>query len=259
MQVLGELTPPCSVPKLIFDDEHHHVLAMEAVPRPHENWKTQMLAGRAESQYAGLFGGLLGKIHVGSRGRDDELSKTFADRSFFESLRIEPYYVYSAGQVPRAARFYEALIADTRATAAALVHGDYSPKNVLIHHDRLVLLDHEVIHWGDPGFDVGFALTHFLSKAHHKPAIRNAFVSMARFFHTVYCGTIGADEPGEPSRVRHTLGCLLARVVGRSPLEYLTPEERDRQREAVVRLMHDVPRDVPELIERFVREIEAQE
>ena len=35
----------------------------------------------------------------------------------------------------------------------------------------------------------------------------------------------------ETRAVRHTLACLLARVVGRSPLEYLDAAERSRQRE----------------------------
>lgn len=291
MRALGELTPPGSVPKLIFDDETHHVLAMEAVPQPHENWKARMLAGRADAHFAAYFGSLLGQIHRGSAERSGELAHQFADRSFFESLRLEPYYSYSAVQEPRAAAFYERLIAETRATTTALVHGDYSPKNVLIVDGRtlservtttsrivsegefevhcepkpgpfpLVLLDHEVCHWGDPAFDVGFALTHFLSKAHHRPQIRSAFVGMATMFHSIYaaCFTPDATPPSAAGRVRHTLGCLLARVVGRSPLEYLSSVERERQREAVVRLILDEPRDIPELIKRFVKEIESRE
>lgn len=289
MKVLGELTPPGSIPKLIFDDEQHHVLGMEAVRQPHENWKTRMLGGRADALFADLFGQLLGRIHRGSAERREELSPIFADRSFFESLRIEPYYTFSASQDSRAAAFYEHLVADTRATTTALVHGDYSPKNVLIVDGRtvservdtqsrinpegefeivckpkggpwpLVLLDHEVCHWGDPAFDVGFALTHFLSKAHHRPKIRSAFRTMAITFHTMYrMAFLTGDslQPDDDHEVRHTLGCLLARVIGRSPLEYLTPEERAHQREAVVRLIQDLPRDVPELIARFVQEIE---
>ena len=104
----------------------------------------------------------------------------FDDRSFFESLRLEPYYLYTATQVP-AGRDVPATSwsRDTRERRLTLVHGDYSPKNVLVHDDRLILLDHEVIHWGDPAFDVGFALTHLLSKAHHLPTHREAFARAA--------------------------------------------------------------------------------
>lgn len=266
MKVLAELTPPGSIPKLIFDDERHHVLGMEAVPRPHENWKTMLLAGQIDNQYASQFGILLARIHDRSFN-EDQLSKIFDDRAYFESLRLEPYYGFSAIREPRAAQFLRKLIEDTKATRLTIVHGDFSPKNVLICRDKIVLLDHEVIHWGDPAFDVGFAMTHFISKGHHLKVRRREFGQIADAFWTSYCMSFvvprtlldALDSDYYTSCVRHTLGCLLARVVGRSPLEYLTPEERTRQREAVVRLIQDVPRDVPELIERFVQEIESRE
>src|SRR5438128_682066 len=78
------------------------------------------------------FGTMLGTIHAeGYRLRSDT-SRRFADRSFFESLRIEPYYLCTAGQVPEARDFLMHLVEQTRATQLTVVHGDYSPKNVLI-------------------------------------------------------------------------------------------------------------------------------
>ncbi len=253
MRVLGELAPAGSIPRLIFDDERHHVLGMEAVPQPHDNWKTLLLAGRVDPADAAEFGALLAAIHRNSHGRRRELEIEFADRSYFESLRIEPYYRFSAVEEPRAADFFDRLIAETRAHPAALVHGDFSPKNVLIHAGRLVLLDHEVIHWGDPWFDVGFALTHLLSKWHHLPARREEFRRAIDLFIGSYAAGID-DCPWRDARddrgVRHALGCLLARVVGRSPLEYLSPSERDRQRAAVVGLLRPTP-DLDAMVERF--------
>jgi hypothetical protein len=55
--------------------------------------------------------------------------------------------------------------------------------------------------------------------------------------------------------VDHTLGCLLARVAGRSPLEYLTEAERARQREVVLGLMRSPPESVAELVEQFIQRI----
>jgi aminoglycoside phosphotransferase (APT) family kinase protein len=134
------------------------------------------------------------------------------------------------------------------------VHGDYSPKNVLIHAGRLVLLDHEVIHFGDPAFDLGFSLTHFLGKAHHLPALRPEFASAAREYWRVYSEALGAPAWAadlEPRAVRHTLACLLARTVGRSPLEYLDAAERVRQRDAVLRIMPCAPAGIADLISMF--------
>lgn len=260
MQILGEFTPPGAVPRLIFDDERHHVLAMDAVPEPHENWKTQLLRGEVDHDLIAEFGKLLGGIHGKSFAQRERLLPLFGDRSFFESLRIHPYYEVTAAAEPRAAAFYERLIADTRAQQLTLVHGDYSPKNVLVRNHKLVLLDHEVIHFGDPAFDLGFGLTHLLSKAHHLPEHRDDFADAAIEFwdnYAILARFFGVDKAMPVERVvRHTLGCLLARVAGRSPLEYLNADERVRQHEAVVRLIADPPADVLDLVDRFVEEIE---
>lgn len=252
---LQKLAPPGSITPLVFEDHEHHLLAMEAVPEPHENWKTMLLEGRVRDEHVEQFGRLLGEVHRNAHERREELAPIFEDRSFFESLRLEPYYGYTATQVPAAADFLHALVDDTRACRISLTHGDYSPKNILVHEGKLILLDHEVIHFGDPAFDLGFSLTHFLSKAHHLPDLRVAFAQAANLYWWTYLRAVGeADWVGdlEPRAVRHTLGCLLGRVAGRSPLEYLDEEERLRQIEAVLALMPRTPTTVPELVEGFI-------
>ena len=257
---LPRLAPPGSITPLVFDDPGRFLLAMAAVPQPHENWKSMLLSGRRLfPRHVRQFGTLLGTVHRNAWARREELAPLFDDRSFFESLRVEPYYAYSAGQVPEAAGFLNELIATTRATRETLVHGDYSPKNVLVPRGgRLVLLDHEVIHWGDAAFDLGFALTHLLSKGHHLPAYREAFADAAVQFWQSYLAALGEVEwrAGlEERAVRHTLGCLLARVVGRSPLEYLSPDERRRQAGATTRLMLGPPATVGELVKDFLTRV----
>jgi aminoglycoside phosphotransferase (APT) family kinase protein len=254
---LARLAPPGAITPLVFEDHRHHLLAMRAVPPPHENWKTLLLAGRLEAGHVARFGRLLGTIHRAAAGRA-EVAEVFDDRSFFASLRLEPYYVYAAGRVPAAAGFLDDLVAETLAERATLVHGDYSPKNILIHGGTLVLLDHEVIHYGDPAFDLGFSLAHLLSKAHHLTDHRSAFAGAADDYWLTYRRTVG-DAPWtgglEARAVCHTLGCLLARVAGRSPLEYLSEAERARQREAVVALMADPPRTVADLVAAFTARV----
>jgi aminoglycoside phosphotransferase (APT) family kinase protein len=232
---------------------------MVAVPQPHENWKSMLLAGRLERDHVVQFARLLGTVHRVSGERKTEIEPLFGDRGFFESLRLEPYYVYTGTQVPAAAGFIDALVAETRAHADTIVHGDYSPKNVLVHNGRLVLLDHEVIHLGDPGFDLGFSLTHLLSKAHHVVDCRQAFIEAAIDYWSIYRETVGDASwvvGLEPRAVRHTLGCMLGRVRGRSPLEYLDANERTKQADAVTALMANPPQTVAELAERFVALIE---
>jgi 5-methylthioribose kinase len=252
---LEELAPPGTITPLVFEDRDHHLLAMKAVPEPHENWKTMLLGGRLENGHVEQFGRLLGMVHRGGYERRKETESAFRDRSFFESLRLEPYYDYTAGQVPEAADFLSALVEETRARRDTLVHGDYSPKNVLVREGTLVLLDHEVFHFGEPAFDLGFSLTHFLSKAHHLPGMRDDFADAARIYWATYREVVeelpwAADI--EERAVRHTLGCLLARVAGRSPLEYLNEGELARQREAILALLQYPPESVPGLAEAFV-------
>ncbi len=254
MEWLARLTPAGSTTELLFEDREEYLLAMRAVPRPHDNWKTVLLAGTICADHFRQFARLLAAIHREGYHRRAELAGVFGDRSYFESLRLEPYYGYSAQQAPAAAEFLHALIGETLDCRITLVHGDYSPKNILIHEGRLVLLDHEVIHFGDPAFDLGFSLTHFLSKAHHLPALRCDLLRMAREYWSHYLAALGqADwtKGLEARAVRHTLACLLARAVGRSPLEYLDAAQRTRQRDAVLRIIPGAPGTITDLISVF--------
>jgi tRNA A-37 threonylcarbamoyl transferase component Bud32 len=257
---LARLAPPGSVPRLIFEDPREHVLGMEAVPRPHDNWKALLLAGRLDADHVRQFGRWLGTVHRRSWQDRAELAPAFDDRSFFESLRVEPYYQYTATRVPAAAAFLGELVATTRGRRLALVHGDYSPKNVLVHAGRLVVLDYEVVHWGDPAFDLGFGLTHLLSKAHHVRDRRADFGRAASLFFRVYAESLGdvpwAGDLG-PHAVRHALGCLLARSQGRSPLEYLDAAGRERQRDTALALIPRPPADVDDLAGEWLARLEA--
>jgi aminoglycoside phosphotransferase (APT) family kinase protein len=212
-----------------------------------------LLAGRVDPRHITRFAQILADIHRKAWQRRSDLANEFADRASFESLRLEPYYAYTASKIPEAAKFLDDLIEFTRSRRITLVHGDYSPKNILVHGkfaDQLVLLDHEVIHWGDPAFDVGFALAHLFSKARHVIHQRVAFLEVADWFVQTYTNRIaGTDWTADLDRaiVSHTLGCMLARVAGRSTLEYLSEEERRQQQSAVVELMRSPPPNVAEL------------
>jgi len=232
---------------------------MEAIPEEHENWKSVLLSGRIVPDHFEQFGLLLGAVHHRSSESGPECRSVFADTTYFENLRLEPYYLYTAQKTSEAAAFLNALARETLQHKDSLVHGDFSPKNTLIYRNKLILLDFEVVHFGDPAFDVGFALTHFLGKAHHLPQVRGRLASSAALFWQVYFDEVrNMSWAGdlEPRVVRHTLGCLLARVAGKSPLEYLTPWERARQHDVVLALMRKPPNDIPDLIAEFVHTIE---
>jgi len=124
-----------------------------------------------------------------------------------------------------------------------------------------VLLDHEVVHIGDPAFDIGFFLAHILSKAHHLKTCRNELAQGAQLFWDAYVQELEAYSEKwkvEPRALRHTLGCLLARVAGRSQLEYLSVIERTVQKEAVLSMLTDVPLTISILINNFLAKLERR-
>jgi 5-methylthioribose kinase len=258
LRYLTRVTPPNSTPALLFEDMQHHLLAMEAVPEPHENWKEQLLSGTLDLDLVRQFGRLLATIHRKSHDLRHHLSSIFESRVFFETLRLEPYYEFSAERVPEAKPFLGALIEENRGQCVTLVHGDYSPKNILVHEGHLVLLDHEVVHFGDPAFDLGFSLTHLLSKALHLEAHRPLFLAAALQYWETYVTEIDSAPwfAGVESRAtKNTAACLLARTAGRSPLEYLSDWERRKQRDAALYLITHCPAAVPDLIESFGQKI----
>jgi 5-methylthioribose kinase len=167
LRCFNRLTSQGTTPAFLFQDDENYLMVMEAVPEPHENWKLLVLSGQIFAEHFEKFGTLLGTIHRKSSQPGVEEREEFADTRYFESLRLEPYYLYAGRRTPAAAPFLNALAEEVLRHKISLVHGDFSPKNTLIHQGRLVLLDYEVVHFGDPAFDVGFALAHFLSKAHH--------------------------------------------------------------------------------------------
>jgi 5-methylthioribose kinase len=257
---LNLLAPKDTTPLFVFEDIANHLMAMEAIPEESESWKSVLLSGRVVSNHFEQFGQLLGTIHRRSSEAGSEISRVFGDTAYFKSLRLDPYYLYAAQKASIAAEFLNALVEETTHHRNSLVHGDFSPKNTLIYHGRLILLDYEVVHFGDPGFDVGFALTHFLSKANHLQSERHCIGAAAALFWNVYRKKIDPldwSHAIEVRVVRHTLACLLARVIGKSPLEYLTPLEATRQQAAVLQLISSPPSSVHDLIAEFIRKVDA--
>ena len=255
---LATLAPPGSIPSLVFEDRENHVLGMQAVRQPHANWKDLLLKGVIDPHHVRQFGQLLGIIHRRARLGASRLESVFGDKTFFEALRLEPFYTHSAVRMAAAAPFLAQLTREARSIGETLVHGDYSPKNVLVHRGQLVLLDHEVIHWGDPMFDVGFALAHLLSKAHRDEQSREALCGAAVLFweHYAFSACECLTDPDHQARAtRHALGCLLARAAGKSPVEYLDVGQRERQRDTCLDLMQAPPAEVVVLAERFIQQI----
>jgi hypothetical protein len=134
------------------------------------------------------------------------------------------------------------------------VHGDVSPKNILIARDdgHPVLLDAECAWFGDPAFDAAFCLNHLLLKAVHLPAQRRELLDAAETFFATWSAGLPARTAGDAERrVATLLPCLfLARVDGKSPVEYLDEAGRARVRSIARPLIADAPGTMDDLLGR---------
>lgn len=212
---------PGVVPAVRFANPEAGYFAMEYFGGDCTNWKQLLLEGVCDPAHARLAGQVLGEIHRQTEGRP-ELREQFDTGLSFHQLRIAPYLLATGERHPalRDAFIREAQrLGDTR---ECLVHGDFSPKNILIKGQRLMVLDCEVAWYGDPSFDVAFLLNHlFLKGLYHAPR-RPGLEEMIPAFWQSYCARRPASRSVIERRVVQLLPLLmLARVDGKSPVEYL--------------------------------------
>lgn len=214
---------PAAVPVPIAHDSEAGLFAMEFLPvANHPVWKQQLLDGVVDPAVALALGAVLGKLHATS-ANSDVLAKAFStDESFF-ALRLEPYLLATARRHPALAARLEELVAITASHHEALVHGDISPKNILVGPNGPVILDAECAWYGDPAFDIAFLLNHMLLKCLVNPHLKAQYLEC---FNRFLEGYFSHGEVVEVERRAAALlpALLLARVDGKSPAEYLVTE-----------------------------------
>jgi 5-methylthioribose kinase len=227
---LVETILPGQVPHVVADDLAHDSFAMEYLePASHPLWKAELAAGRIDVAFAGRFGGDLAKIHAATAGRGD-IMRTFDNGPQFHALRIEPYLLFTAGRHADLAPRIQAIADGIGKARIALMQGDISPKNILVGPRGPVFLDAETACYGDPAFDAAFCLNHLLLKCVWHPEFMPAYLESFRAWKSAYLqGVSWEDRRGLEARIAAILGVfLLARVDGKSPVEYLTaPTDKD--------------------------------
>ena len=235
---------PENAPELHGRSEKLNGFAMEHVTGEDVYlWKSALLAEAPDRGEAEAVGRALGRLHAASTRPGFDRS-AFGNRDDFHALRLEPYLVFAAGRHPAVAARLNALVADLYASDTALVHGDVSPKNILMRGGAPVLLDAECATMGDPSFDVAFCLNHLALKSLHLPASRADLLRRADAFMAAYLGHVDWEPAAAlDARVAALLPALmLARVDGKSPVEYLDDAERSRVRATALRMI-DAPRE----------------
>jgi 5-methylthioribose kinase len=239
---------PCGwVPEVLWSDEPNYLFAMRAAEEPSEFWKNRLLQGKIEPEWARRAGIALGLTIRGS-WRSEFLEQKYGDRAAFDQLRTDPYYGMIARRNPDVAEHVAEWMLQTAPYRFALTHGDWSPKNMLVTPSGMVFIDYECAHFGDPSFDSAFAINHLILKGFYRPELAEAYLGLARVFFTWTLSVLPAEALRyfEAATARHLGLLLLARVDGKSPVEYLT--ERDKQ-ERVRRVAKRIIRDRVEHLE----------
>ncbi|MCC7234497.1 MAG: phosphotransferase [Bryobacterales bacterium] len=249
---LSPAMPAGAVPAVVFEDRDGYIFAMEAGPEAAVDWKTRLLSGRMDPAVAERVGLLLRRM-IETTWHAPDWFNAFGDQTCFDQLRLDPYYRFTAARHPDLAEAFAGRIHSCRREARSLVHGDFSPKNLLVHGPEVMLIDCEVIHFGDPGFDAGFLLNHLLLKSHHERGWAAGYRECAEAFWSQ--ARQGVPEEFRDwfldTTMRH-LGCLhLARVDGKSPAEYLEAGARDRVRDLARELILWPARSVGDVWDRL--------
>ena len=237
-----------STPDVLFTAREDYLYGMSAVPN-HETWKQQLLRGEIANDVARSCGWLMGRLHGASwNGGNSEggpIPSTLHDRQFFDDLRVDPYYREIARVHADLAPAIDRLIDSLDSSLCCLVHGDFSPKNLLVHEHGLVLVDFEVGHFGDPAFDVGFFLSHLALKAFRAGDAAPGLLALIDAFRGAYADEFCRLAPGhalqgvEQRAAANLAACMLARIDGKSRVDYLSEPTRSLVRRITRALLLD--------------------
>lgn len=244
-------TASWTTPRVVYEDEENFLFVMTAAPSDGVNWKEALLGGHVDIAVATQAGKMLAAIHRSSMvvGGDVPVElRQFADLDCFVQLRIDPYHRATAAAHPDLAEVIEReaqRMLPSVHERRALVHGDFSPKNIIVsgvgNDARVLLLDFEVVHLGNPVFDLAFMLNHFTLKAIYNPALAQRYCEAGGSFWFAYLDAVGTSmgdrDSLELGTVRQLGALLLARIDGKSPAEYITADD---QKEYARRLARDI-------------------
>lgn len=224
---------PDAMPVLRQCSETNNYFAMEYFNGKYSNWKQLLLAGQARPEHARHAGDILAQIHRHSTG-DAEAKRLFDTTPTFFQLRIDAYLLATGAKHPALRSQFETEAARMGAARECLVHGDFTPKNILVNDDCMILLDCEVAWYGEPAFDLASLLNHFALKALLHAPNDAGMKAMIQEFWLAYQRTHPYPEI-ETRVARLLLMLMLARVDGKSPVEYLAPGRQEIVRDFVQR------------------------
>ena len=236
------------------------LFAMEYLdPGHYRLWKSELHAGRTNTGAAAGIDTRLGRIHAGSAD-NAEITASFPRSDIFAAIRLEPYLEATAERHPELAQALLHLSERTAANKRAMIHGDVSPKNLLLGPDGPVFLDAECACIGDPAFDLAFCLNHFLLKCLWTPPATDGFFACFEAMTEAYLAQVQWEPRADLEQRAASLlpGLLLARVDGKSPVEYIDAESnRERVRRCAGKLLRQPPARLAEVAAAWREELAA--
>jgi 5-methylthioribose kinase len=226
MELLAPLLPPLTVPDVLFSDRANYVFAMSHAPADARPWKEDLLRGIADPAVAAHAGTVLGRMHQATA--ESTTARRLADSAIFVQLRIDPFYRRVQERRPEGAAAISDLVEQMLSRKEALCHGDFTPKNMLVHAAGFTLVDYETAYFGEPAMDLGLFLCHLLLKAFHQPIRREEFFALTNAFWEKYTNEVRFGEIRDLTcrGIAHVGACLLARIDGTSPVNYVREESR---------------------------------
>jgi aminoglycoside phosphotransferase (APT) family kinase protein len=253
---------PAAVPPLLGHDPEAGLFAMAYLdPATYRNWKTDLRDGCADDAFAAEVGRYLARIHAAT-ARDPAIAAAFATDETFHAIRLAAYLEATAPKHPQAAGALMELSRLTLATKLVLVHGDVSPKNILVGPHGPVFLDAECAWYGDPAFDLAFCLNHMLLKCLWTPWAAPRFLGLFNVLARSYLAGVTWEPPAVMERrTAHLLpGLFLARVDGKSPAEYVTADgDRAKIRRVALNFLAQPPERLSDIGSAWAREIGIKE
>lgn len=250
-RIYHELAPE-HTPQVYFYDKENYIYGREAIPDGCPMWKEQLLEGLLDFRVAEKSVETLVKVHNACSGRQD-VKELFASREIFYGLRVSPYMEFTVEKYPELEEFAARVVKEVMETDITLVHGDYSPKNIMVIGREISVLDYEVAHYGHPAFDLAFFSNHFVLKAVKFREYGIAYLAMLRYMVQLYFAQMNYMDKAEfeSCYVRTLALLMLARIDGKSPVEYLVGETV--KQELVRSLTHRMVREHVETFEAVDR------
>ncbi len=251
---------PGVTPKILAHDAEAGLFVMEYLaPDRHPVWKAQLKEGHVDTDTARAVGAQMARIHAASAA-DRSIPQRFPTDEIFYSIRLEPYLDATARVHTDLAPRLKQLVDTTFQTKRVLVHGDIAPKNILVGPKRPIFLDCECAWFGDPAFDLAFCLNHLLLKCLWCPAARPAFLtSFTALAETYLVGVTWEPRAGMQRRTAQLLpGLFLARVDGKSPVEYLSDEaDKNRVRRCARQLLAEPVDELKQIRDSWNAELDS--